>query len=111
VARDLAAQLALDDIIQPPRGAHLILHSLVEGERVDDLPARDRIGHQLLLVQRQVVTRGGVTTYDPAFHTVHFLHERHLEMQSGLDSAPAVLPELGDDSLLGLVDYEEGAEA
>src|SRR5207247_1019697 len=63
------------------------------------------------LVQRQIVARSGVAPDHPALHAMHVLDEGRLEMQAGLGGAPLVLPELGDDSLLCLVDHEDGAEA
>src|SRR5664279_2380636 len=100
---DGVPRLAVHDVVEAALPAPLVAHGLVEPQRVGDAPAGVRVDPDVLLVPGRDLVRVSVILEPALVEPVHFLDERHLEMQAGvLHDAADRLPELGEDHLLGL---------
>ena len=97
------AGLAVDDVVEAALAAALVVHRLVEAQRVGDPPAGVGVDPDVLLVLGRDLVGVAVVLQPALVEAVHDLDERELEVQArGADEPADGAAELREDRLLGL---------
>ena len=110
-ARDDVSRDRIEYVIEPCAGADLVANRAQKLQRVGDPPTRRRIDEDELTPERRNLADVAVPGEQPPVEAADVLNERHSPVQPGFrDYIADRLAELNENALLGLIDYERGAE-